>query len=274
MGRLNGKVAIVTGSAHGIGRASAMVMAREGAKICVADINGEGARKVAEEIRRAGGEAMHFKVDIASEAEIKAMVAATVAAYGGLDVIQNTAAATSPEQSMGDGLIHEADAAIWDKALTVTVRGTMLCCKHAITEMLKRGKGSVINISSTAGIVGQTFVPAYGAAKAGVHSISQYVATQYGRQGIRANTIAPGLIMTPTTEKLGEDFLRICAENCVLGHIGEAEDIAHVAAFLASDEAKYLTGQHIPVDGGQIMHTPLFADLNRIAGGKIDIKDR
>ena len=96
----------------------------------------------------------------------------------------------------------------------------------------------------------------------------------YGRQGIRANTIAPGLILTPTTEQLGRDFLRICAENCVAGEIGVPDDIGYIAAFLASDEARYLTGQHIPVDGGQIMHTPIFADVNRLAGGNIEVRDR
>jgi NAD(P)-dependent dehydrogenase (short-subunit alcohol dehydrogenase family) len=274
MGRLSGKVAIVTGSAHGIGRASAVIMAREGAKICVADLNGDGATSVAAEINKAGGQAIAFKVDIGIEEQIQTMVAATVAAFGGVDILQNTAAATGAEHVMADKLIHEADAAVWAKSCTVTLIGTMLCCKHVIPEMLKRGKGSIVNISSTAGIVGQTFVPSYGATKAGVHSISQYVVCQYGRQGIRANTIAPGLILTPATEQLGADFLRICAENCVAGENGVPEDIGYVAAFLVSDEARYLTGQHIPVDGGQIMHTPMFADVNRLAGGNIEVKNR
>jgi NAD(P)-dependent dehydrogenase (short-subunit alcohol dehydrogenase family) len=251
-----------------------MIMAREGAKVCVADLNSSGATSVVAEITQAGGQAIAFKVDIGSEEQIKAMVAATVAAFGGVDILQNTAAATGPEHVMADKPIHEADAAVWAHSCTVTLIGTMLCCKHVVPEMLKRGKGSIINISSTAGMVGQTFVPSYGATKAGVHSISQYLACQYGRQGIRANTIAPGLILTPATERLGPDFLRICAENCVAGENGMPEDIGYVAAFLASDEARYLTGQHIPVDGGQIMHTPLFADLNRLAGGNIDVRSR
>jgi NAD(P)-dependent dehydrogenase (short-subunit alcohol dehydrogenase family) len=274
MGRLKGKVAIVTGSAHGIGRASAIIMAREGARVCIADLNAAGARKVAAEIAQSGGEAIAFEVDIANESQIQAMVSATVAAFGAVDVLQNTAAATSAEQSMADGLIHEARTEIWDKAYNITLRGSMLCCKHVIPHMLTRGKGSIINISSTAGIVGQTFVPAYGATKAGLHSLSQYIACQYGRQGIRANTVAPGLIRTPTTETLGAEFLKMCADNCVAGHIGEPEDVGHVTAFLASDEARYLTGQLIPVDGGQVMHTPLFAELNRMADGKINLHER
>jgi NAD(P)-dependent dehydrogenase (short-subunit alcohol dehydrogenase family) len=270
MPRLQGKVAIVTGAAHGIGRASALIMAREGAKVCVADINGTGAESVSQEIRAAGTAALHFKVDIGDESQVRAMVAATVDAFGGVDVLQNTAAATSAEQFAADGLLADMDTAIWDRATRVTLRGTMLCCKHVIPLMLARGGGSIINISSTAGIVGMTFAPAYGATKAGVHSLSQYVACQYGKKSIRANTIAPGVVITPVVDaRSSPEFLQLSLDNNVLPYLGKPEDIGYVAAFLASEEARYLTGQCIPVDGGQIMHSPMFADLNRLSGGKL-----
>jgi NAD(P)-dependent dehydrogenase (short-subunit alcohol dehydrogenase family) len=274
MRRLTGKVAIVTGSAHGIGRASAMIMAREGAKVCVADINGEGAKQVAAEISRGGTDAISFQLDIGEEDQVRAMVAATVNAFGAVDVLQNTAAATSAEQFERDLLIGDMDVAVWDRAMKVTLRGTMLCCKHVLPHMLERESGSVINISSTAAMVGMTFAPAYGASKAGVHSVSQYLACQYGKYRIRANTIAPGIVLTPVVRRNSEAFLKVCLANNVLPYLGEPEDIGHVAAFLASDEARYLTGQCIPVDGGQIMHSPMFADLNRLSGGKLDPESR
>jgi NAD(P)-dependent dehydrogenase (short-subunit alcohol dehydrogenase family) len=194
---------------------------------------------------------------------------ATVEAFGGVDVLQNTVAATGEEYFRRDGLMAEMETEVWDFAMRITLRGTMLCCKHVIPQMIARGGGSIVNISSTAGLVGMSFAPAYGAAKAGVHSISQYLACQYGSQRIRANTIAPGVVLTPlVTAGATESFLRICLDSNALPYLGESDDIGHVAAFLASDEARYLTGQCIPVDGGQIMHSPMFADLNRLSHGR------
>jgi NAD(P)-dependent dehydrogenase (short-subunit alcohol dehydrogenase family) len=160
------------------------------------------------------------------------------------------------------------DIAIWNRAQEVNLRGPMLAAKYCIPEMLKRGGGAIVNISSTAGILALGAVPAYAASKAGVHSLSQSIATAYGKRNIRCNTVAPGFIDTPTTRAMGDQFFQMTLDNNVLPYLGRPEDIAEATAFLLSDAARYITGQLLPVDGGQTIHLPVVADMWRLAAGK------
>jgi NAD(P)-dependent dehydrogenase (short-subunit alcohol dehydrogenase family) len=262
MGRVQDKVAIVTGAASGIGRASAELLAREGAAVGVADLNGAGAKEVADGINAAGGRAIAVEVDIASEESVAAMVATTVDAFGALHILFNNAADTSLHMMLHDGPIHTMAIEIWDHALAVDLRGTMLGCKHAIPHMLAAGTGSIVNTSSNQGISGDMSQSAYAAAKAGVNQLTMTVATTYGRQGIRCNAVSPGMIRTPAAERAcpPEMFDEI-AKHSLVPRIGVPEDLANTVLFLASDESAYITGHVIRVDGGQLAHLPHYAFL-------------
>ena len=261
-GRVQDKVAIVTGAASGIGRATVELLAREGAAVAVADLNGAGAKEVADGIGAAGGRAIAVEVDVKSEESVAAMVAATVEAFGGLHVLFNNAADTSLHMMLHDGPVHTMAVEIWDHALAVDLRGAMLGCKHAIPHMIQAGTGSIINTSSNQGLSGDMSQTAYAAAKAGVNQLSMSVATTYGRQGIRCNAVSPGMIRTPAAERAcpPEMFDEI-ARHSLVPRIGEPEDLANTVLFLASDESAYITGHVIRVDGGQLAHLPHYAFL-------------
>ena len=268
MSALAGKVAIVTGGASGIGRATCELFAAQGAAVTVADLDAAGARVAADAIVATGGRALACTVDVRQEAQVAKMVADTVAAFGGVDILDNTVSYNAPEQTGADGEIHEMDIAIWDRALEINLRGPMLAAKYCIPEMLKRGGGAIVNLSSTAGILALGTVPAYAASKAAVHSLSQSIATAYGKRNIRCNTIAPGFIDTPTTRNMPELFFQMTLDNNVLPQLGEPIDIAQAALFLVSDAARYITGQLLAVDGGQTTHLPVVADMWRLAAGQ------
>ena len=268
MGVLAGKVVVVTGGASGIGRATCELFGREGAAVAIADIDEAGAEAAAEAIRAAGGQAIALRADLREEADVARMVAETVGAFGGIDLLDNTVSYNAPEQTGADGEIHQMDVAIWNRALEINLRGPMLAAKHCIPEMLRKGRGAIVNISSTAGILALGAVPAYAASKAAVHSLTQSIATAYGKRNIRCNTVAPGFIDTPTTRNMGEQFFRMTLDNNVLPYLGEGEDIAQAALFLLSDAARYITGQLLAVDGGQTIHLPVVADMWRLAAGK------
>lgn len=265
---LTGKVAIVTGGASGIGRATAALLAEQGAAVAIADLDEGNARAAAAAIEAAGGQALAIGTDMRDEAQVKAMVAAAVARFGGVDLLDNTVSYNAPEQTGADGEVHEMDIAIWNRALEINLRGPMLAAKYCIPEMLKRGGGAIVNISSTAGILSLGTVPAYAASKAAVHSLSQSIATAYGKRGIRCNTVAPGFVDTPTTRNMGDQFFAMTLDNNVLPYLGRPEDIAQAALFLLSDAARYITGQLLAVDGGQTIHLPVVADMWRLAAGK------
>jgi NAD(P)-dependent dehydrogenase (short-subunit alcohol dehydrogenase family) len=259
MKRLDSKIAIITGAASGIGRATARRVAAEGARTVVADLNGAGAKQVADEISAAGGEATAVQADLGDNDSARAMVEAAVTAYGGLDILHNNAAATRLAATE-DRPVSAADPAVWDETMRVNLRGALVAIQAAVPHMIARGGGSVINTASGAGLTGDLRNPAYGASKAALISLTRYVATEFGKQGIRCNAISPGFIVIP--EKAG----RKAVEATMLRHhltprLGRPEDIAALVVFLASDESAFITGQNICVDGGLLAHQPFLADF-------------
>jgi meso-butanediol dehydrogenase / (S,S)-butanediol dehydrogenase / diacetyl reductase len=252
--RLKDKVSLITGAASGIGKATALVFAREGAKVMCADINADGAEAVARQIADTGGEAESIKVDVAVEAEVKEMVAQTVARWGRLDVLYNNA-------GIGYGMpvtqISEED---WDRLMDINLKGVFLGCKHAIPEMLKNGGGSIVSTASDAGLVGTAMLSPYCASKGGVVLFTKSLAVEWGAMGIRVNCVCPGVIRTPildpflaTAQAAGASAEEVWARMArvhPVGRVGEPEEVGRAVAFLASDEASFITGVALPVDGG------------------------
>jgi NAD(P)-dependent dehydrogenase (short-subunit alcohol dehydrogenase family) len=261
-GRLDQKVAIVTGAASGIGRASAMRMAAEGARVVVADRNGEGAEAVTEEITSAGGTAIASTTDIGEEGQIEAMIAAAVDTYGRLDVLHNNAALTDASAHAQDMTVADLDADVWDRSMAINARGTMLACKHAVGHMVAGGGGSIINTASNQALSGDLSQTAYGAAKGAVVTLTMSVATAFGKQGVRCNCISPGAIRTPSLlNACPPEILEVIEQSNLAPRLGLPDDIANLALFLASDESEFITGQVIRCDGGQLSHLPHYAYL-------------
>ncbi|MGN7408770.1 MULTISPECIES: SDR family NAD(P)-dependent oxidoreductase [unclassified Sporosarcina] len=250
MKKLEGKVAIVTGGASGIGLGTVLRLAEDGAAVVVADLNEEGAKKAADEIVQNGGQAIPFKVDVSNEEEVKAMVEKTIEAFGRLDILHNNAA-YSPIADKG---VPEMDVDMWDAVMAINLRGPMLGCKYAIPEMRKVGGGSIINTASANGKVGDYERTAYSASKAGLMSFTRSVATQHGKESIRCNTVLPGLIVTPATRrKFSTELMELMEEGNLTPYVGGPEDIAALVSFLASEESRYITGQEINCDGGVLV---------------------
>ena len=262
MERLAGKIAIVTGAGSGIGAVTATVLAAHGASVVVADLNAQGAEKTAAQIAETGGAATAAAFDLGDEDSIKQLVRAAVAAYGGIDILFNNAAATHLGAAV-DLPIGLADGQVWDDTMRINLRGTMQVTKHVVPHMVARGGGSIVNASSGAGLAGDHGHPAYGASKAAVARLTTYTATEFGKQGVRCNAIAPGLIVTARTE---ETYAAGPMRDMMLRHhltprLGRPEDIASTVLFLASDESSFITGQVISVDGGLLSHVPYWADV-------------
>jgi len=264
MHRLAGKVAIVTGGASGIGRTSSELFAREGAAVVVADLDEGGAKETAEAIRAAGGRALAQQTDIGDPASIDAMVAASVAEFGALHVLFNNAADTSPGTLARDGSVANMEVDLWDHVLAVDLRGAMWCAKRAIPHMVRAGGGSIVNTSSNQSLGGDLSQSAYGVAKAGINQLTKFIATQCGPDGIRCNALSPGLILTPAVSRATpEEMQSEVMSHSPMARLGEPEDLAYAALFLASDESTYITGQIISVDGGQLAHLPHYAHAIR-----------
>lgn len=258
---LDGKVAIVTGAAGGIGARTAEVLAEAGAKVAVADLNAEGAHAQAARITAAGGDAIGLGFDLGSESSVAALVSAVVAHFGRLDVLHNNAAATHLA-ALADKPVLEADADVWDDTFRINVRGTMLATKYAVPHLVTAGGGSVINTASGAGLSGDLGHPAYGASKAAITNLTLYAATQFGKDNVRVNAICPGLVVTGTSKSEHAASLQeVMLAHHLTPRVGRPDDIAYTVAFLASDEAAFITGQVISVDGGLLSHVPYYADF-------------
>jgi NAD(P)-dependent dehydrogenase (short-subunit alcohol dehydrogenase family) len=259
MQRLDGQIGIVTGSGRDIGEAVARRLASEGATVVLADI--ADASRVAESIEAGGGRAIALTFDLAAEDSIAGLIGAVADRFGRIDFLHNNAAATSREQMAQDMALIDMSAEVWDRAFTVTTRGTMLMMKHALPLMLANGGGSIVNTSSGAALRGDLYAPAYAASKAAINCLTLYAATQYGKQGIRCNVVSPGMILTEGAQQtVPQAQLARIEKHKLTPHLGEPRDIAAAVAWLVSDDARYVTGQIIQVDGGITAHMPFFAE--------------
>jgi NAD(P)-dependent dehydrogenase (short-subunit alcohol dehydrogenase family) len=262
MGWLDGKVAVVTGAGSGIGAATALLMAQEGARVVAADINGDTAKSTVQSIQDAGGVGVPSETDVSDASQVQRMIETATEEWGRLDILHNNAAATSSRVMSADTTIVDVDPALWDEVMAVNLRGYFLGCKYAIPLMIEGGGGSIINTSSRAAVRGDLLRPAYGASKAGVNALTLYVATQYGRQNIRCNAITPGLAMTPAAlDNLSDDVRRRHASHIPLPSWGQLEDRARMVVFLASDYASYISGQLIGIDGGVNAHMETYGEI-------------
>ncbi|MBM4404635.1 MAG: glucose 1-dehydrogenase [Chloroflexi bacterium] len=255
MGRVSGKVAIVTGGALGIGKAAAKMLAKEGAKVAVTDVLGKQLEQTVGEITKAGGVAKGWRLDVADEPQVKTVFAEVVAAFGGLHVLVNNAGISGVNKPT-----HEVTSEEWDKVMAVNVKGLFFCTKHAIPYMKKAGRASIINLSSIYGLVGGPDVPPYHASKGAVRLMTKTDAMLYASDQIRVNSIHPGYIWTPMVEnflnQMGnvEQGKKAAGALHPLGHIGEPDDIAYGILYLASDESKFVTGSELVIDGGYTAH--------------------
>ena len=261
MHRFTDKIAIVTGGGSGIGRATALLLAAQGARVTVADIAEPAAAEVVAAIEGAGGIARAQLTDVANPDAVAAMVADTVQAFGGLDILHNNAAAL--DQNRVDQDVVTMDLGTWDRVMAVNLTGPMLGCRFAIPAMLERGGRSIVNTASAAAFYGSTSLAAYGTSKAGIVALTRYVATAYGDRGIRCNAVAPGVVVDQAAqEALGGpmgDRLRRYSTSHLVGRLGYPEEIARSVAFLASDDAAFVTGETLRVDGGFTAHSPTYA---------------
>ncbi|UXA08328.1 SDR family oxidoreductase [Mycobacterium sp. SMC-2] len=259
--RLKGKVAIVTGAGSGIGAATAFAMTREGAAVVAADINGDSAGAVVEEINSAGGSAVATHTDVTKDADVANMVKTAIDEFGRLDIIHNNAGAA--QEAVDTDVVNTPDSA-WRLAHDVDLMGVVLGCRHAIPEMTKTGGGSVIITASAGPFFGSNQLIAYAAAKAAALAVTKYVATSHGRQGIRCNAIAPGLVLTPGAEAVfpSRKLLDAISRHQTLEGFIRPDDVANLAVFLASDESRFITGQTLIIDAGSLTMGSAVPDID------------
>ncbi len=247
-GRLNGKVALVTGAGSGIGRASAITVAREGTEVVVSDVIAEGGEETVLIIEDAGGEAVFVKADVSAAGEVEALVNAAVETYGRLDCAHNNAGIVGPVAET-----HEYPEDEWDDVIRVKLKGVWLCMKYKIAQMLRQGGGAVVNTSSAAGFVGHPWQTAYVASKHGVNGLTKVAALENAKGGIRVNAVCPGIIRTPRIERYIANkpgWIEGFIAQEPVGRLGESEEIAEAVVWLCSDAASFVTGHIMPVDGG------------------------
>jgi NAD(P)-dependent dehydrogenase (short-subunit alcohol dehydrogenase family) len=251
MGRIENKVAVVTGGALGIGKAACLLLAKEGAKVAVTDILDQEGQDVARQIKASGDSAGFWHLDVSNEPEVRRIFAEVNQQFGKIDILVNNAGISGVSRPT-----HELTEADWDRVMAVNVKGVFFCTKHAISYMRKAEGGSIINLSSIYGIISSSDVPPYHASKGAVRLMSKTDAILYAKDKIRVNSVHPGFIWTPMVENYlksqgdlesGRKYLDGLQP---LGHIGEPEDIAYGILYLASDESKFVTGSELVIDGG------------------------
>ena len=246
MGRLDGKVAVITGAAGGIGREAALLFSAEGAQVCVADVDAESGERTAAECR----DAFFFQADVTSPESVEAMYATTAERYGGVDVLYNNAGIMPAD----DASVLDTEPDAFQRVQDVNVRGVYLCCKHGIPRLLERGGGSVINVASFVALVGAaTSQISYTASKGAVLSMSRELSVEFARRGVRVNALCPGPVETPLLMRLFSDDPAAYERRRIhlpMGRLAQAREIANAALFLASDESSYVNGTTFLVDGG------------------------
>jgi NAD(P)-dependent dehydrogenase (short-subunit alcohol dehydrogenase family) len=251
MGRVDGKVALVTGGAVGIGHSTSVLLAREGARVAVTDLRDEEGRRVAEAIAAGGGRARYWHLDVSDERQVERVFGEVAAALGPITVLVNNAGIAGADKPT-----HELTEAEWDAVMAVNVKGVFFCTKHAVPQMRRAGGGSIVNLSSIYGIVAAPDVPPYHASKGAVRLMSKTDALLYARDGIRVNSVHPGFIWTPMVEGYLRSTGNVAEGRRALdalhpiGHIGEPDDVGYAILYLASDESKFVTGAELVVDGG------------------------
>ncbi len=249
--RLQGKVAIVTGGGGGIGRATSCLFAKEGAKVVVSDVNKESASLTVELIKEAGGEAISVPANMVNPEEVEQIVNKTIEAYGGLDILFNNAGVGNEEVKLAEMSVEE-----WDRVVDINLKGVFLGIKYALPKMEERGGGSIINTSSVLGFRGKKYVGPYNASKGGVVLLTQNAALEYGKNNIRVNAVAPGVIDTDIIQGWKDDERKwpIISKANALRRVGQPEEVAKAVLFLASDDASFVTGSTIFVDGGGMLY--------------------
>lgn len=252
MNRVQDKVSIVTGGALGIGRATAELLAREGAHVVVADIKDEEGRAVVDALVKQGHKAMYKHLDVTAEKEVREAVAAVAREYGRIDVLVNNAGIAGANKPT-----HEVSADEWRQVMDVNVTGVFLCTKYVVPYMTEAGGGSIINLSSIYGLIGAPDIPPYHASKGAVRLMTKTDALLYAERHIRVNSVHPAYIWTPLVEKLAKDsgsdpdeFRKQLDAKHPVGHVGEPDDIAYGILYLASEESKFMTGSELVIDGG------------------------
>jgi NAD(P)-dependent dehydrogenase (short-subunit alcohol dehydrogenase family) len=251
-GRLAGKVAVITGAASGMGRATAELFAKEGAAVAVTDVTDDLGKEVTEAIRAGGGTAEYWNLDVSDEELVEDVFAAVSAVLGGIDILVNCAGVIGPDKPT-----HELKESEFDALFAVDVKGVFLCTKHAVRHMLRRGKGSIVNYSSIYGLVGNDEFTAYHVAKGAVTMQTRQDAAVYGRHHIRVNSVHPSTVLTPLVEAIAAEYPgglhayeQMMTANQSLRRLGCPEDVAYGVLYLASDEADWVTGVNLPIDGG------------------------
>ncbi len=244
---LNGKIALVTGAAQGIGRDIALALATDGADVAICDVNLEAAQKTAGDIEAKGRKSLALKANVAASAEVTAMIDQVVEKFGRLDILVNNAGITR------DGLILRMKDEDWDLVLDINLKGSFLCTKAALKYMSKQRGGTIINIASIVGAMGNAGQANYVASKAGLIGLTKTIAREYANRGITANAVAPGFIDTAMTQSLSENVRAELAKQIPMGKLGTPEDVANAVRFLASPWASYITGQVVHVNGGMYM---------------------
>jgi NAD(P)-dependent dehydrogenase (short-subunit alcohol dehydrogenase family) len=263
-GRLEGKAGIVTGSASGIGRECAIALALEGASVVVADLDDDGAQTVANHIVEMGGQAYAVQADMGELESVRSLIEKAVTRFGRLDILHNNAAATHLAATR-DLNVADMDPDVWDSTMRINLAGTMLATKFALPHLVAAGGGSIVNTSSGASLGGDLGHTAYGVSKAAINALTRYTAAQYGKDGVRCNAIAPGLIVTPAS---ADNYAGPKAEMMLRHHLtprlGAPADIASMLVYLCSSDAAFITGQVFSVDGGAGSHQPYLADVRAL----------
>ena len=252
MERLTDRVVLVAGAATGLGADSARRLASEGARVVVGDLDGAGAERTADTIRAAGGDAIAVQFDISDDDSVQKLVSTTVETYGGLDAVHVNAGDMASVRRDTD--VVDIDLDVWDRTVAVNLRGHMLVTRHCVPELLARGGGAIVYTSSIASFTGEPQRPAYSATKAGVNALARHVASRWGREGVRANAVTPGLILTEEIQNgVPAERLDAMLARARSTRLGRPSDVSGMVAYLISDDGTWINGQVVNIDGGTVL---------------------